>query len=136
MNYDPSATIPSHEVVTEMLHVSFHNILPDYPLIRDNARIRVFEQAVGGAVIQVQSWILDAHKSDVRIERREIEFPATPWEFFKQSYAPAWFLKRWPVKTKTTTYDWSEHHHFVCPHVKVEDRGEHFKWMGRMSGQL
>lgn len=138
MAYEPftvgSAT--SQKIVTEVLMLAFHNTLPDYPLLSDNAKIRIWEQAIGGIVIQVQSWILDGHKSDVRVERRSVEYPASWWDYLKQDYAPTWFLRRWPVKMTEVTYDWSEHHHFVCPHVKVEDRGQHFTWMGKMSGQI
>lgn len=126
----------NQQIMAEMLMLAFHRQIPDYPLLSDNAKMRMFEVATGGLVAQVTTWILDGHKADVRIERREIYFPSSPWQFLKQEYAPKWFLRRWPVKMKETVYDYAEHHHFVCPHLKVEERNRHFMWMGQMSGQI
>ncbi len=128
--------VKSQKIVMEKLHLAFYQMLPDCPAIDANMKFRILELAAGGVVLAVQSWILDGHKADVRVERRSVEYPDGWWEFFKQDYAPGWFLRRWPVKMKKITYDWSEHHHFVCPHVAVKADSDHFIWMASMSGQL
>jgi hypothetical protein len=138
MAYEPDyiGSDQNQHILMEMLHVALWDILPDNHLLHDNAKIRVFEQATGGLVASLSAWLLDGHKADVRKEYRDIEFPSSPWQFLKQLHAPKWFLNHWPVKTKTTTVEIAHHHHFVCPHVKVEDKNQHFMWMGTMSGQV
>jgi hypothetical protein len=130
---------PAHHVKAiqmEMLHVAMHQMLPDCMVLDERAKFRFMEQATGGVVAQLVTWLLDGHKKDVRVEWDEMEFPANAWEHVKQDYAPKWFLARWPVKMRTEKFRVSVHHHFVCPHAKVEGNGEHFKWMGVMSGQI
>lgn len=128
-------------ITMEMLHVAFHCMLPDYPLLDQTAKLRVWEHAAGGIVMQLQAWLLDGHKQDKRVEYDEFEIPASPWEFLKQRYAPKWFLAKWPVKMETKRFKVAIHHHYVCPHVNkpVDDRNGpyvHYAWMGKMSGQL
>ena len=125
----------------ERLMVAFHSILPDCQLLPQSAKI--IENQLGNQidqiVLRVNAWLLDGHKSDVRTEYDEIEFPATPWEFWKKEYAPKWFLARWPVKTSATKIRVAVHHHFVCPHVDPdnprEDAFKHYSWMAEQSGQ-
>ena len=84
-------------------------------------------------------WFVSGHKLDVLTERDTFEFPSSPWEFFKQKYAPKWFLKRWPVKTETKEFRVAIHHHYVCPHIEPPSGNGpniHYAWMGKMSGQL
>ena len=124
----------------DRLHLAFHvklsELLPRAPLLAQNAQIRQLEMATGELVLAVNAWLIDGHKSDVRLEYKTIEFPSSPWQFWKQRNAPQWFLERYPVKTTETTVVCAEHHHFVCPHVEVpDDRQIHFKWMAEMSGQ-
>lgn len=37
--------------------------------------------------------------------RREHRFPKTWWDHVKQRFAPAWFLKRWPIAETVVTFD-------------------------------
>jgi hypothetical protein len=121
----------------EMLQVAFWNTIPECELIRDNARITLRHQAaVTDLVMMVNAWLLDGHKKDIRTERDVIEFPVTPWEFVKQRYAPKWFLNRFPIKMKEHEFRVAIHHHYVCPHVKVDKAPVHYAWMGKMSGQI
>jgi hypothetical protein len=138
MAYEPFniSSERSQEILTEMLHVAFSRQIPDAMLLSSNAKIRIFELATGGLVAQLSGWLLDGHKQDVRTEVDVIEFPSSPWQFLKQRHAPEWFLKRWPVVMEERRIRVAVHHHYVCPHVRVEDRGKHFMWMGRMSGQV
>ena len=103
----------------------------------ENAELRIQElkYAVDELAVYVKTWILDGHKVD-RIEPESIDFPATPWDFWKQEYAPKWFLERWPVKMKTTVVNKNIHKHYVCPHINIkEDRYPHIAWMYENSGQ-
>ena len=89
------------------------------------------------AILRV--WFLSGHKVDVLTESDFIDFPASPWQFFKQQYAPKWVMRRWPVIVEAKHFRVAIHHHYVCPHVDVPDgKGSyvHYAWMGKMSGQL
>jgi hypothetical protein len=126
-----------NKAVLEQLQLAFWNRIPDYPAIIENAevRIRQLPDVVDEVVLFVKSWVLDGHKVD-RIEPESIDFPATPWEFWKQEHAPKWFLERWPVKMKTTVVNRNIHKHYVCPHINIkEDRYPHIVWMYEHSGQ-
>src|ERR1700743_99957 len=120
----------------EMCHVAFYNQLPECMPLEARARVRISEQAIGGLVATLSTWLLDGHKRDVREEYDFIYFPKSPWQFIKQSYAPKWFTDRWPVLTVEKRIKIAVHHHFVCPHIAVEDKGSHVAWMGRQSGQI
>ena len=121
-------------VVLEKLQLAFWNTMP---AIGENTEvdIRQLSDSFDKVIMYVRSWILDGHKVD-RIEPESIDFPATPWDFWKQEYAPKWFLERWPVKMKTTVVNKNIHKHFVCPHINIkEDRYPHIVWMYENSGQ-
>lgn len=121
-------------VVLEKLQLAFWNTMP---AIGENTEvdIRQLSDSFDKVIMYVRSWILDGHKVD-RIEPESIDFPATPWDFWKQEYAPKWFLERWPVKMKITVVNKNIHKHFVCPHINIkEDRYPHIVWMYENSGQ-
>lgn len=40
-----------------------------------------------------------------RKSTESVSYPATWWEHFKHRFAPAWFLKRWPVRLTTWEVD-------------------------------
>jgi hypothetical protein len=122
----------------EMLHVAFHKQLPDCLPLEERSRFRMTEQAVGGIVASLSTWLLDGHRSDIRTEYDTIEYPSSPWQHLKQQYAPQWALKRWPVRMEEKQIRVSVHHHFVCPHASPKDKypNDHMNWMGIMSGQL
>ena len=140
-NFPISASATSQAVVMERLYVNFHKIVPDLALARGQFEFFTrLDQAMVGTVAQLRGWLLDGHKQD-REEFDVIEFPASPWQFFKQRYAPEWWLRRWPVAMEERRVCVAVHHHHICPHVTVESsdldgRSLHFMWMGEMSGQL
>ena len=118
------------KLLADRLDVAFHISLPEYPMLRENAKINMRELATGEIVMSVRSWMLDGHKVP-REEYEDIEFPATPWEFWKLRHAPKWFLRRFPVKMTKTRVTTAIHHHFVCPHLHTpgDKIGPHVYWM-------
>ena len=99
------------------------------------------DRASQDLVLGLKVWLLDGYRRDIRTETDVIEFQKTPWQFFKQKYAPSWFVRRWPVVTENRQIRVSVHHHYVCPHVSVDGGDKlgnfiHFRWMGEMSGQI
>ena len=131
----------SRSIVLERLYVHFHKIIPDLQLSRNQMEFATrLDQGVVGVVAQLRGWLLNGHKQD-RIETDIIEFPTSPWQFFKERYAPKWWLRRWPVICSNRPIRVAVHHHYVCPHVAVDNNDPHghtihYLWMGEMSGQL
>jgi hypothetical protein len=130
--------IHANKAVLEQLQLAFWtSIRKSYPPIGENSQLRLRElsYAVDELLMMVNTWILDGHKVD-RLENTEIDFPATWWDFWKQSHAPKWMLKRWPVKLKTTKVTKHIHQHYVCPHINMKDDSHiHIAWMYESSGQ-
>lgn len=136
----PTTNEPIHanRAVLDQLQLAFWTgVHQSYPPLAENAKLRVQElsYAVDELLVMVNTWILDGHKVD-RLEPESIDFPATPWDFAKQQYAPKWFLDRWPVKYKTTVVNKNIHKHFVCPHINIKDDNyPHIAWMYEQSSQ-
>lgn len=127
----------SRKIIADLLPVAFWNTIPEAMFLSSNAQIKIIEQSAGGLVMMLHAWLLDGHKRDIREDREVIEFPATPWQFLKQEYAPQWFIRRYPVKMQKREFVVHIHHHYVCPHVDMAmEKGVHFQWMGEMSGQI
>jgi hypothetical protein len=121
-------------VVLEKLQLAFWDTMP---AIGENAEvdIRQLSDSFDRVLLSARSWILDGHKVD-RLDSESIDFPLTPWDFFKQEYAPKWFLERWPVKYRTEVFTKAIHQHYMCPHINANvDRFQHLEWMYKNSGQ-
>lgn len=127
----------SKAILDQLQLVFWTRVKQHYPPVGENANIcmRELSNTVDEVLISVNTWILDGHKVD-RLESAEIEFPATPWEFWKQLHMPRWFVKRYPVKFRTTFVTKSIHQHYVCPHINMKDnKYPHIAWMYENSGQ-
>jgi len=97
----PVSNDPVHanKAVLEQLQLAFWTTIKQlYPPIGENAKLRIqnISYSVDELVMTVNTWVLDGHKVD-RIEPESIDFPATPWEFWKQEYAQETILERIPV---------------------------------------
>jgi hypothetical protein len=134
-------TAKIEHILLEKTLLAFSRLIPKYRLEEWQAGISVrqFPDIADEFSVILHAWFLNGHKTDNLTERDTFEFPASPWEFFKQEYAPKWFLRRYPVKMQTKEFRVSVHHHYVCPHIEVpNDKGPlvHYAWMGKMSGQI
>ena len=128
-------------ILLEKTLLAFAKKMPGYRLSEWQAGLsmRQLPDVADEFVIMLRTWFMSGHKTDVLTERDTFEFPASPWEFFKQKYAPEWFLRRWPVKTEMKEFRVSVHRHYVCPHVEPPSSNGanvHYAWMGKMSGQI
>lgn len=124
-------TIEQNRLILEQFLIYFQNGMMDNSLllVGENARIECMRDCFDRLIFFVKSWIIDGHK-EIRKETEKINFPATPWQHFKQVYVPKCFLKRYPVKFTTTEVQTAEHHHFLCPHVSMkDDRSKHMMWI-------
>ena len=80
---------PNKAVLEQLQLVFYTTVRQSYPPIGENAElfVRELSWAVDELAVYVKTWVLDGHKVD-RIEPESIDFPATPWDFWKQEYAP------------------------------------------------
>ena len=140
-NFKVSEQELPRSVLMDRLYLQFHKIIPDLAMSRGQFEFAThLDQTMVGTIAQLRGWLLDGHKIQ-RTDSETIEFPASPWQFFKQRYMPKWFLSHWPVIMDERAIRVAVHHHYICPHVSIEkhDLGGsnlHFLWMGEMSGQL
>ena len=118
------------KMVCEKFLVYATSVMDDYPGLAHNMEMRVNQthDHINRCVIFLKSWMLDGHKV-VRKEDRMVRFPSSPWQFFKQRYFPEWALERWPVQETAETFTVAEHHHYICPHMVVDERDKHIMFM-------
>lgn len=93
-----------------------------------NIKVRREADVCDRLLYTLTAWMLDAHK-EVRRDMTKVVFPASPWDFFKQEWFPAWALERWPAKYNATEVPFAEHHHHICPHLVVDGRDKHITFM-------
>ncbi len=78
-------------------------------------------------VLELRSFVLGKRAERIDIEEK---WPADWWQAVKDRWAPAWFLKRYPVQYKTLSVHKETMR--VCPHVDIktpEGRQVHFEWL-------
>lgn len=121
--------------------IAFTKLIPEARIAEWQAgmSLRALPDVADEFAATLRVWFLSGHKVDVLTESDTIDFPASPWQFFKQRYAPKWFLRLWPIVTETKCFRVAIHHHYVCPHLEVPDKNGphvHYTWMGEKSGQI
>jgi hypothetical protein len=103
----------------------------DYPMIAENLEVTSQRLAhLSDCVVYTfSSFLANIHKQDKETTSL-YKYPATPWEFFKEKYAPQWFLKRWPTRYESkNVITWCERN-FMCPHMSMpSDRWPHVLWL-------
>ena len=57
-------------------------------------------------------------------------FPSSPWQHFKQSYAPEWFLKRYPTRLTDYVYFYTKEER-LCPHLDVPEEEIHVEFLSQ-----
>jgi len=109
--------------VTFLLH-------EEYPAVADNMRMEKFylHDIPEYVSYTFTSFLSHIQKQDKQ-ETTLYKYPATVWEFFKEKYAPKWFLKRWPVTYETKKIATHIEKNFMCPHLSVPSQAPHVYWM-------
>lgn len=117
-------------LVCERFLVYATSVMEEYPGLSRNLDFRVNEahDHINRCVMFLKGWMLDGHKV-VRVEDHTINFPASPWDFFKQRHFPAWALRWWPVKEAEHRFAVHEHHHHICPHMVADPQDRHIMFM-------
>lgn len=67
--------------------------------------------------IRMRSYILG--QEDHQRYSVSVDIPATWWQHFKQDHAPGWFVRRFPVKTKTVPRTVEFNHKMLFPKADV-----------------
>ena len=108
-------------------------VLCDYPSIIHNMKVegytlhKLHDMGLHAAYNFV-SYLSEIKKQD-KTTVKLYSYPATPWDFLKEKYAPKWFLGRWPVKYSTRDVEVLSEKHFMCPHLVLSDNYPHVMWM-------
>jgi len=102
----------------------------EYPTIAQNMRVEKFlnYDLPGYVSYAFTSFLGNIHKQD-KEEITLYTYPATVWEFFKDKYAPQWFLKRWPVNYESKKIATHTEKNFMCPHIAMGDMHPHVLWL-------
>lgn len=101
----------------------------DYPMVAQNLTIERHPCPDERAVIWAfMSYLADVHRDD-KDTVTLYKYPATPWDFIKDKYAPKWFLKRWPVRYESKEVVVHSLKHFMCPHLPTEPVYPHAIWL-------
>lgn len=58
------------------------------------------DHEMNGLVLRVSRHVA-ANRILERVQEQPVHFPANPWQHLKERFAPAWFTRRWPVRTRT-----------------------------------
>jgi hypothetical protein len=86
-------------------------------MVANNAElIPRIDHTIDTLFLSLRSWILAGKHAE---QWCEISYPETWWEHVKHDLAPAWFLRRWPVKYKIERVRTHGETH-VCPHADVK----------------
>lgn len=133
------ATQPDDMQVTRLilkkLAVECGLIVPSHVLERGSIET-VIDFATRGLRVQLQIYMAGIDSTKTVKSSRVVDVqqvPYTWWDHFKRVYAPAWFLRRWPVRYRSI--DLVTHETVttvirkICPHIHVPDNGrEHFEF--------
>jgi hypothetical protein len=103
--------------------------IADYPGLANNADIKaIIGQASTELVLQMRSWCL-AGRIPSRTETKTIRWPNGVWQMFKHKFIPQWFVEWFPVVWDSVEVPIETHHYFVCPHLVMEERSQHVRFM-------
>jgi hypothetical protein len=91
------------EIILDQLVTSARKAVPQLGSFTDaRTELRVVEDTVRGMMLELRSAVLAAQ---VLADRQDVAFemPASWWQHLKRDRMPAWFTRRWPVRTRTLT---------------------------------
>lgn len=118
------------DVVIDKLQLGFQARLHDYPAVAANMMVQdEADRFTNQIIYTVTTFLSNIHKQD-KSKTSLFKYPATPWEFYKLKYAPAWFLERWPVRYVEEQVEvWNEKN-FMCPHLATPPNDRyHVMWL-------
>ncbi len=119
------------QVVIDTLRISVGTQLSQYPMLVRNMTVDTRLSHVTDTVcFQFSSLLANIQKLD-ETKTTLYYYPATPLEYLKEKYSPAWVLKRWPVRYDSKEIPTSVKRHYLCPHMELGDDYPHIAWLIR-----
>jgi hypothetical protein len=118
-------------LVIDKLQIAVEHVVSrkDMQMIADNLRVHSYPSYLADHVtFWFTSFVANVSRHDTE-ETELYSYPATPWDFIKENFAPAWFLKRWPVEYVSKKVPVRVTRNFMCPHLSVPDTFPHVFWM-------
>jgi len=124
-------SIAVDEIVIDTLRVSVvERIRNRYPMVARNLTVTPYLPYDTAEHVDYifSSFLANIHKTD-KTKTQLYKYPATPWEYLKEKYAPVWFLKRRPVRYDTKDVAVSVERNFMCPHIDTPDLRPHVVYL-------
>lgn len=96
---DREASYTMHRVQLERHRFAAEQLISRFELERFDGCEWMRREFCDGSVRRIVADIMGKKRTE------SVSYPATWWEALKQRFAPAWFLRRWPVQLTTWTVD-------------------------------
>ena len=102
------------------------SLADEYPSLVDNLTVSYSDYRITGGVLHHFKTFLNNVETVEASEKTLYKYPSSPWEFYKEKYAPKWVLKKWPVDytTKKVEVVRKTTNH-MCPHLSLSDQYPH-----------
>lgn len=79
--------------------------------------------------VQIKFFLLGNEVHTEEFDDTVITYPATMWEDLKESIAPRWFLRKFPVRYSRDVTHRTVKHFKVCPHLDIPDQDTHIRFL-------
>jgi hypothetical protein len=135
-NEKPQAILKT--LTADKLKISFQNEmnLRGMKFCENHAEFSVrFNDFTGRLVAGISTFVLamDGATEEKSTVMEEVKVPVDWWQAFRERWAPAWWLRRWPVvyRTIATKTIRNQTIQRLCPHVnvKTQDDSRCFQWL-------
>lgn len=119
--------------ILDKIEIGIQRRMGRNPLVYMNLE-KYVDNLSGDIVYQLRGYLYGKKHTDTSTEKDWIGLPATWFEMLKEAYAPAWFIKRYPVRkirheftvnTITNTTN-------ICPHLDIDSHDQqhvHVAWL-------
>src|SRR5262249_50202607 len=126
----PFGNMTSYEAFdAERVLLYVQDVLTDYAGLAANTKFSAVRDAhIQNLVMRLQTGCV-AGRFPSREETETVEYPDGPWQALKEAYAPQWLKEKWPVRMKSIVTKRQTHHYFMCPHLQVDDKQHHIRFM-------
>lgn len=85
----------------EMIPVMIEHKIRKYEFLRHYEFGQFCDHLTDSMVLSLKAYVLGETQAPITFEA----YPTSWWQMFKRDVMPAWFVKRFPVKSKTVTID-------------------------------
>jgi hypothetical protein len=115
--------LPIQKATIEKIHVNCRmELAKDFPGPAMNMTVKVDDMVADHFVYRFRAYL-----AGMAAEEEVIRYPETWVDALKLAHAPAWVLRRWPVRYTTRCV---KRYQTVCPHVALDDHSKHIHYLG------